>query len=168
MMPVTTAQTTVSMMTAPQRLMGRPSACKVTPEEYMSMVLIASSWKIAKIRNGVTNQDGKDSGTPSCAMPTSLVVIVNANTPSSSKMTDGIAPPRVADQNVRAAGVLGGREREYSLPFSVQPSPPVEMISTRAVVHPANDTPPPWTWKVDRCSLLKVNPARTAKNTMNT
>src|ERR1700733_6821230 len=98
MMPVTTAQTTVSMMTAPQRLTGTPSACKVTPEEYMSMVLIASSWKIAKIRNGVTNQDGKDSGTPSCAMPTSLVVIVNANTPSSSRMIDGIAPPRVADK----------------------------------------------------------------------
>ena len=40
------------------------------------------------------------------------------------------------------------------------------MISTSAVVHTANDTG--WTWKVDRCSLLKVNPARTAKNTMNT
>ncbi len=64
MMPVTTAHTTVSMMTAPQRRTGTPSACSVTPEEYMSMVLIASSWKMAKIRNGVTNQFGKDCGTP--------------------------------------------------------------------------------------------------------
>ena len=40
MMPVTTAHTTVSMMTAPQRRTGTPSACSVTPEEYMSMVLI--------------------------------------------------------------------------------------------------------------------------------
>src|SRR5580658_9615475 len=108
MMPVTTAHTTVSMMTAPQRLTGTPSACSVTPEEYISMVLIASSWKIAKIRNGVTNQDGKDCGTPSCAMPTSLVVMVKANTPSSSRMIDGIAPPSVAAQNVRDPGVLRG------------------------------------------------------------
>ena len=42
----------------------------------MSMVLIASSWKMAKIRNGVTNQLGKDSGTPIWAMPTDFVVIV--------------------------------------------------------------------------------------------
>ena len=76
MIPVTTAHTTVSMMTAPHRRIGRPSACSVTPEEYMSMVLIASSWKMAKIRNGVTNQLGNDCGTPSCAMPTVLVVIV--------------------------------------------------------------------------------------------
>jgi hypothetical protein len=63
-------------MTAPQRLIGRPRACSVTPEEYVSIVLIASSWKMAKIRNGVTNQLGKDSGTPIWAMPTDFVVIV--------------------------------------------------------------------------------------------
>ena len=39
------------------------------------------------------------------------------------------------------------------------------MISTSAVVHTANDTG--LAWNVDRCSLLKVNPASTAKNTMN-
>ena len=49
MMPVITAHTTVSMMTAPHRRTGRPSACSVTPEEYMSMVLIAADWMIAKI-----------------------------------------------------------------------------------------------------------------------
>src|SRR5271170_875757 len=108
MMPVTTAHTTVSMMTAPHRRTGTPSACSVTPEEYMSMVFIASSWKIAKMRNGVTNQSGNDCGTPSWVMPTDLVVIVKANTPSSSRMTDGIAPPRVAAQNVRDEGVVRG------------------------------------------------------------
>ena len=110
MKPVTTAHTTVSMMTAPHRRTGTPSACSVTPEEYMSMVLIASSWKIAKIRNGVTNQSGNDCGTPIWVMPTKFFcVTVNANTPSSSRMIDGIAPPSVAAQNVRDEGVSRGR-----------------------------------------------------------
>src|SRR5580658_1882591 len=166
MMPVTTAQTTVSMMTAPQRLIGRPSACSVTPEEYMSIVLIDSSWKIAKIRNGVTNQLGNDSGTPIWAIPTVLVVIVYASTPRISRMMDGIAPPSVAAQNVLEPGVFRGRYREESLPFSVQPRPPTEMSTTSAVVHTANDTG--LAWKAPRCSRLKVKPASTAKNTMNT
>src|SRR5579859_2981316 len=110
MRPVTTAHTTVSMMTAPHRLTGTPSACSVTPEEYMSMVLIARSWKIAKIRNGVTNQDGNDWGTPIWVIPTKLFcVTVKANTPSSSRRIDGIAPPRDAAQNVRDWGVRRGR-----------------------------------------------------------
>src|SRR6516225_5933483 len=98
--PVTTAHTTVSMITAPHRRTGTPSAWSVTPEEYMSMVLIDSSWKMAKIRNGVTNHSGNDCGTPSWAIPTVLVVIVNANTPRISRRIDGIAPPSVAAQNV--------------------------------------------------------------------
>src|SRR5580700_11484503 len=110
--PVITAHTTVSMMTAPHRRTGTPSACSVTPEEYMSIVLIDSSWKIAKIRNGVTNQLGNDSGTPIWAIPTVLVVIVYASTPRISRMTDGIAPPSVADQNVLDPGVDRGRYRE--------------------------------------------------------
>src|SRR5579875_1376887 len=76
MMPVTTAHTTMSTNTAPQRLMGTPSACIVTPEEYRSIVLIERSWKIAKIRNGTTNQDGNDCGTPSWVMPTVFFVTV--------------------------------------------------------------------------------------------
>src|SRR5579859_1611988 len=113
MMPVTTAQTTVSMMTAPHRRTGTPNACSVTPEEYMLMGLIASSWKMAKMRNGVTNQLGKDSGTPIWVMPTKFFcVTVKANTPSSSRMIDGIAPPRAAAQNVRGEEVFRGRYRE--------------------------------------------------------
>src|SRR5580693_4809323 len=109
MYAVTAAQTTVSMITAPHRRTGIPSACSVTPEEYMSIVLIASSWNTAKIRNGVTNQAGNDSGTPIWAIPTVLEEIVNASTPRISRITDGIAPPSVAAQNVLPAGVLRGR-----------------------------------------------------------
>src|SRR5580700_6876641 len=110
--PVITAHTTVSMMTAPHRRTGTPRACSVTPEEYMSIVLIDSSWKMAKMRNGVTNQLGNDCGTPSCAIPTVLLVMVKANTPRSSRMIDGIAPPSVAAQKVRDIGVVRGRYRE--------------------------------------------------------
>ena len=67
---------------------------------------------MAKIRNGVTNQLGNDCGTPSWAIPTVLVVTVNASTPRSSRMTDGIPPPSVADQNVLDPGVVRGRYRE--------------------------------------------------------
>src|ERR1700677_4251599 len=112
MQAVTPAQSTVSMMTAPHRRTGIPSACSVTPEEYMSIVLIASSWNTAKIRNGVTNHAGNDSGTPICAIPTVLDEIVNASTPRISRMIDGIAPPSVAAQNVFAPGVVRGRYRE--------------------------------------------------------
>jgi len=40
------------------------------------------------------------------------------------------------------------------------------MSSTSAVVQTANETG--LAWNVDRCSRLKVKPASTAKNTMNT
>ncbi len=108
-MPVTTAHTAMSTNTATQRLIGMPSACRVTPEEYRSIVLMASSWKMAKIRNGTTNQLGKLCGTPSWAMPTVFVVTVKASTPRISSSTDGIPAPRAADQNVLGLGVLRGR-----------------------------------------------------------
>ena len=63
-------------MTAPQRLTGTPRACRVTPEEYRSTVLIASSWRMAKIRNGTTNQLANVCGIGSSAGPTVLVVTV--------------------------------------------------------------------------------------------
>src|SRR5215472_1494525 len=109
MMPVTTAQTTMSTNTVIQRLIGTPSACRVTPEEYRSIVLIASSWKMAKIRNGTTNQLGKLCGTPSWVMPTVFVVTVKASTPRTSSSTDGIPAPSAAVQNVLVLGVLRGR-----------------------------------------------------------
>ncbi len=46
----------VSMSTAFQRLMGRPRACRVTPEEYRSMLLMANNWTMATTRNGTRNQ----------------------------------------------------------------------------------------------------------------
>src|SRR5579859_891687 len=99
----------MSMHTAIQRLIGRPSAWSVTPDEYRSIVLMASSWTMAKIRNGTTNQLGKLCGTPSWLMPTVFLVIVNASTPRISSSTDGIPAPRAADQNVLVLGVLRGR-----------------------------------------------------------
>src|SRR5262249_23817782 len=109
MIPVTTAHTTVSTSTAPHRLIGMPSDCNVTTEEYRSIVLIASSWNMAKIRNGTTNQPGKLWGTPSWVIPTVFAVTVKASTPRISSSTDGIAAPRVAAQNVLAFGVVRGR-----------------------------------------------------------
>src|SRR5215469_16310219 len=109
MIPVTTPQTTVSTITAPHRLIGTPSACRVTPDEYRSIVLVANSWKMAKIRNGTTNQAGKLCGTPSWVMPTVFLVTVKASTPRTSSSTDGIPAPRAADQNVLVLGVLRGR-----------------------------------------------------------
>ena len=56
------------MTTQTHRLAGRPSACSVTPEEYMSMLLIANSCGSARIRNGQKNQLANDAGTPVTAV----------------------------------------------------------------------------------------------------
>jgi hypothetical protein len=42
-------------------------------------------------------------------MPTDFVVIVKASTPRISRMIEGMAPPRAADQNVRDGAVSRGR-----------------------------------------------------------
>ena len=45
------------MRMQPQRFSGMPmTACRVTPDEYMSMVLMANSWRMATIMNGQKNQ----------------------------------------------------------------------------------------------------------------
>jgi hypothetical protein len=61
---VTAPATTVSITTAPTRFTGTPRAWRVTPEEYMSMVLIARSCTMASTRNGQKNQEANDDGTP--------------------------------------------------------------------------------------------------------
>ena len=54
--PVTTPLTTVSTRMQPHRLIGMPIACRVTPEEYMSMVLMENSCRMATIMKGQKNQ----------------------------------------------------------------------------------------------------------------
>ena len=49
MRPVTTAQITVSMMTAPQCRDRHAEGLHVTPAEYMSLVMTECSWRMAKI-----------------------------------------------------------------------------------------------------------------------
>src|ERR1035441_4604855 len=53
---VTAPLTTVSTRMHCHRLSGMPIACRVTPDEYMSRVLIANSWRMATIMNGQKNQ----------------------------------------------------------------------------------------------------------------
>ena len=49
---------TQSMSTAWYRLTGKPMACNVMPDEYMSRLLMAKSCTMAKMRKITTNQAG--------------------------------------------------------------------------------------------------------------
>ena len=59
------AQTTVSTRTHPHRFKGTPIACRVTPDEYKSMVLIANSCGMARMTEWPEEPAApNDDGTP--------------------------------------------------------------------------------------------------------
>ena len=79
----------------------------MTPEEYRSIVLIANSWKMAKIRKGHTNQLGR--------LAVSPVTVVAAGTPVAtaapriSSSAEGIAPPSATASTMRCGLASGDR-----------------------------------------------------------
>ncbi len=110
---VTPSASAQSTSTAMSRLMGTPIAWSVTPEEYMSRLLIANSWTMHRIRNASTNQAGKKDwwakATKALAwVPTSRRKVPTA-APSVMIRISGRAVPRKTQPTMAGFELSGGQ-----------------------------------------------------------
>ena len=97
---------TQSMSTAWYRLTGRPMACSVIPDEYMSRLLMANSCTMAKTRNTTTNQAGMKLWWAKGRRPPEPVPMSRRNVPTTA--------PRVM---MRISGTAVPRKIQPTRPF---------------------------------------------------
>jgi hypothetical protein len=88
------------------------SDCSVTPDEYRSSVLIASSWTIAKARYGTANQPGSPAVSPVTLSSADFGSSVASAAPRISSRAEGIAPPSATAITMRRPLDAAGRYRK--------------------------------------------------------
>src|ERR1700684_2848234 len=97
---------TQSTSTAWYRLTGRPMAWSVIPDEYMSRLLMANSWTMAKMRKITTNQAGMKLWWAKDKRPPEPVPMLRRNVPTTA--------PRVM---MRISGTAVPRKIQPTRPF---------------------------------------------------